>query len=108
MRTLLITAILFGSSFFSNSYAEGTFNIHDKLEEVVKFKNGTLPLEKNRDEFVKVSFKINEEGKVEILEMNYSDEIIKKQLIEKLSEMKIEENHDPEEIYYFNFTFKKF
>jgi hypothetical protein len=108
MKKLVITVVLIGASLFNKSYAGEKINIHDKLEEVVKFKKGTLPLEKNKDEFVKVSFKINEAGKVEILEMNYSDESIKTQLIKKLSKMKVEENHDSEEIYYFNFTFKKF
>ena len=79
-------------------------NMHEKLDEVVKFKNNELPIEKNKTEFVKVSFKINQEGKIEVLEMNYSDEGIKTQLIEKLSEMKVEEAHDSEEIYNYNFT----
>jgi len=44
---------------------------------------------------------------VEVLEINYSDEAIKSQLIEKLSEMKVEEEHDSEKVYNYNFTFMK-
>ena len=71
------------------------------------YKKGTLPIEKNSTEFVKISFTINEGGKIEILEMNYSDEIIKTQLVSKLSEMNVKEDHDTEKIYNYNFTFKK-
>jgi len=70
-------------------------------------KKNELTLSLNKTEFVKVSFKINETGGVEILEMNYSNEEIKIQLLEKLSKIKINEGHDSEEVYNYNFTFKK-
>ncbi len=107
MKAIIITAAIYSFTMFNNSYATRTINMKEKLEEVVKFKSGALPLEKNKYEFVKVSFRINEEGKVEILNMNYSDEGIKVKLMEKLSELKIKENHNTEEVYNYNFTFKK-
>ena len=107
MKTVLITVAIFASSLISNSHATGTIDMYKKLEEVVKFENGVLPVEKNKSEFVKVSFIVNEEGNIEILEMNYSDELIKTQLIKKLAEMKIEGDYDSEEVYNYNFTFMK-
>ena len=107
MKTLAVIIVMIGSSLINNSYAEGNFNIKDKLAETVKFKNNELVDTKNKTEFVKVSFKINDAGKVEVLEMNYSDEGIKSQLIKKLSEMEVEEDHNSEKVYNYNFTFKK-
>lgn len=107
MKTLVVVIAILGSSLFNSSYAGGNIDMKEELKTVVKFEQNALPIEKNQTEFVKVSFKINEAGKVEILEMNYSDEIIKSQLMEKLSEMELEVGDNSEEVYNFNFTFKK-
>ena len=108
MKTLAITIAILTSGLINNSYAGGgNFNIKDKLQKVVKFENNKLPIEKNKTAFVKVSFKIDTEGKIEIIETNYSDERIKEQLMEKLNQLKIDEKHDVNKVYYYNFTFKK-
>ena len=107
MKTLIIIATILGSSLINNSYGKGTVNLNEKLKEVITFEKGTLAVEKNQTEFVKISFKINEDGKVEILDMNYSDELIKTELINKLSEIIVKEKHDTYEIYNCTFTFKK-
>lgn len=107
MKTLLITIAIIGSAILNNSYGKETININEKLQEVIIFENKELNLEKNQLEFVKISFKINDTGEIEILEMNYSDELIKTRLIKKLSEIKIVEEYDSNKVYNYNFTFKK-
>ena len=107
MKTIIAAVAILGSSFFNGNNSYGKININEKLQDIVVFERGALPIEKNSTEFVKISFKINEEGSIEILEMNYSDELVKTQLVEKLSELRIEEEHDIHEIYNYNFTFKK-
>jgi hypothetical protein len=107
MKKIIIAATIFGTSLFNGSDIYGSVNMNKKLKEMIIFENGMLPLEKDASEFVRVSFKINEEGLVEIIGMNYSDELVKNQLVEKLSEIKVNENHDTKEIYNYNFTFKK-
>lgn len=107
MKTIIAAVAILSSSFLNGSSSYGTININEKLQDIVIFENGTLPIEKNSTEFVKISFKINDEGYLEILNMNYSDELVKTQLIEKLSKMRIEEEHDSQEVYNYNFTFKK-
>jgi hypothetical protein len=102
----LVLAIL-GSSFFNTTLAKGNIDIDNELKKVVKFENNQLQIEKNQTAFVKVSFRINEGGEVEVLELNYSDENVKSQLINKLSKMKIKRDHDSSEVYNYNFTFKK-
>ena len=107
MKTLIITATILLSSLFNNTYGKGTVNINEILQGIVIFEKGALPIKKNSTEFVKISFTINERGKIEILEMNYSDESIKTQLVSKLSEMNVDEDHDTKKVYNYNFTFKK-
>ncbi|MBL4592568.1 MAG: hypothetical protein JKX68_01990 [Flavobacteriales bacterium] len=107
LKTILTLVAIVGSSFIGKSYAISGIELNEKIEEVVKFKNGVLSLEKNRTDFVKVSFRINKEGRIEILALNYSDEKIKMHLINKLSKIKIEDSHDVEKIYNYNFSFKK-
>ena len=108
MKTLFVVATIFCSFLMNKSYANGGFNLNEKLEKVVRFEHGILPIEKNKPEFVKVSFRINDEGMIEILEMNYSDEVIKQELFKKLSKLKVEEEHDANKIYNYSFTFRKF
>ena len=107
MKTLAIAFVILGSSLFNNTYAKGNLTIKEQLKKVVKFENNQLAIDKNETEFVKVSFKINEEGKIQIIDANYSNEIIKEQLIQKLNALTINEQHDIEQVYYYNFTFQK-
>lgn len=107
MKTVIVAAAILGSSMFNGSTNYGTINMNEKLNEIITFEEGDLSLEKSRPDFVKISFKINEAGAVEILDMNYSDELVKTKLVDKLSKMKVEEAHDINEVYNYNFTFKK-
>lgn len=107
MKTLAVLLMIAGSGLFNGAEASGTFNMSAKLDEAIRFENNSLPIEKNQTAFVKVSFKINEAGKLEILEANYSDESIKEQLMQKLSEISIDADADTDKVYYYNFTFKK-
>lgn len=107
IKIVLATIAIVGSLFIGKSYARSGTELNNKIEGVVKFENGVLPLEKNKTDFVKVSFRINNEGKIEVLNLNYSDETIKNQLISKLSEITIVGGHDLKEIYNYSFSFKK-
>jgi hypothetical protein len=107
MKTIIVAASIFGSSLFNGSSNYSSIKMGERLQEIITFKNGILPIEKDESEFVRVSFKVNEEGLVEILEMNFSNEEVKDQLVEKLSEIAVDENHDSKKIYNYNFTFKK-
>ena len=107
LKLILALTTIIGASFFGKTYAINGMELNEKLEEVVKFKKGDLSLEKDRADFVKVSFRINKDGKIEVLALNFSDENIKSQLIEKLSKIKVEDNQDLEKVYNYNFSFKK-
>ena len=107
LKIILVLVTVLGFVAIDKCYAVNPIDLNEKFEEVVKFKNGDLLLEKNRADFVNVSFKINKQGKLEILDLNYSNEIIKEQLLVKLSEITVEENEDFQKVYNYKFSFKK-
>ncbi|MBL4594067.1 MAG: hypothetical protein JKX68_09665 [Flavobacteriales bacterium] len=107
MKTIILTLAIFSTSLFNYSYANGNNSMDKVLENSISFKNGELTINKDQNEFVRVSFKINEEGQIEILKMNYSNEKIKDQLIKKLTTITPFGSFDIEKVYNYNFTFKK-
>jgi hypothetical protein len=106
MKTVLVASI-FSLAMLNHSFATGASSVKKELDEAIKFENNSLSIEKNRTAFVKVSFKVNDQGKIEVLDSNYSDRSIKQQLMEKLAEITLSNQHDVNKVYYYNFTFKK-
>jgi hypothetical protein len=105
MKTVLVTIAIIFSSLINNTYANGGNNLNNQIREKVKLES--LHIEKNKTEFVRVSFTINEEGQVTILEMNYSNEEIKNQLIKQLKGMVVLGSIDIHKVHNYNFSFIK-
>jgi len=106
MKTYLF-ALLLSTFCFNSGYSNEAINMKEVLEESLRFKNEGLNLEKNKTLFVKVSFRINELGTIEVLNANYSNKTLKEQLVEKLESLHFDGIVDVEKIYYYNFTFIK-
>ena len=106
LKIELTATIIIGFSFFGKTYAINNKDLINKIDKVVKLKANSIRLEIDKPSYVRLSFRINEEGKLEIFGLNYSDENLKSKLITKLSEIKFEDNQDSEKIYHYNFTFK--
>ena len=92
---------------FFVSSANSTEELKSILKEKVTFGETALPIEKNSVHFVRVSFKINEDGLINILEANYSSSEIKKLLFKKLSQINLKDVSFKEDVYYYEFTFRK-
>lgn len=107
MKTIIMAISIFIVPFFNYSYANGNNAMDKILEKGISFKNGELPISNNQNQFVRVSFHINNDNKIEIIETNSSNEFIKVQLIEKLTSLSLFGALDVEKIYNYNFTFKK-
>ena len=107
MKTIIISIAIFSASIFNYSYANGNNAMDKVLEKGISFKNGELSISTKQNEFVRVSFRINKEDKIEIIETNSSNEIIKEQLLEKLTKLSLFGSLDVEKVYIYNFTFKK-
>ena len=107
MKTIILTLAILSASIFNYSYANGNNAMDKVLEKGISFKNGELSISKTQNEFVRVSFRINKEDKIEIIDTNSSNEFIKEQLLEKLTTLSLFGSLDVEKVYIYNFTFKK-
>lgn len=90
-----------------NIFANNNTSLQKKFEKELKFEANQFLLEKNQTEFVKISFKIDETGKVKIIDANYSNENLLKETVKQLSMLYFENQYNSNEVYYYNFTFKK-
>ena len=103
-KVLFITAAaLLALNIFANNHP----SVQKKFEKELKFEANQFLIEKNQTEFVKISFKIDENGKVKIIDANYSNEKLLKETYKQLSMLHFENQHNSDDIYYYNFTFKK-
>lgn len=107
MKKVVAVAITLVMMSFSLSTQAGNSVIREKLKKVIKFENNKLPIAKHEEAFVKVSFKVGVAGKIQILESNYSHKEVKEILLGKLSDIRIEEIKNSDQIYYYNFVFRK-
>ena len=107
MKTIILTLAILTTSIFNNSCAQGNNAMDKVLEKGISFKDGELAINKNQSEFVRVSFRINKESKIEIIETNSSNEFIKEQLLEKLTALTVSGFQNLVKVYAYNFIFKK-
>jgi hypothetical protein len=107
MKTIIMAISIFIVPFFNYSYANGNNAMDKILEKGISFKSGELPSNNNQNEFVRISFHINNDNKIEIIETNSSNEFIKDQLVEKLTSLSLFGALNIGKTYYYNFTFKK-
>ena len=89
-----LTIIIISFSFFGKTYGINNRVIINNVDKIVKLKANSLRSEIDRSAFVRLSFRISKEGKLEILTLNYSDENLKSKLINKLSGIRIENTQD--------------
>ena len=73
MKTIILTLAILSASIFNYSYANGNNDMDKVLEKGISFKDGELAINKNQSEFVRVSFRINKDYKIEIIETNSSN-----------------------------------
>lgn len=105
MKNLFLFTL--GISLYASAVAGSTGELKAALKEKIRFSETSLPIEKNSVHFVRVSFKVDENGHITILEANYSNNEVKELLFQKLSQIKLSDVSFKEDIYYYEFTFRK-
>lgn len=105
MKTVLIAAFMI---FFSCSMTLAGEN--PKLLKEIKRKSvldlSNIKLEKNKDEFVIVKFKVSNH-QIEVLDIDGSREELTELMMEKLEEMVIKTDAEDATIYQYKFKFEK-
>ena len=107
LKTIIIAIAIFSTTILNNSYAQENNAMKKILDKGVSFKPGELSLNKNQNDFVRVSFRVNKENKIEVLESNSSNEFIKEMLLEKLTSITVNGIQNIVKVYAYNFIFKK-
>lgn len=107
MKKLVVAIAILVAGVSNTAVAGNNSPLKKKLKEAVKFEKNELPMKQNEKAFVKVSFDFNEDGSINILDINSSDEEVKKELLRKLAKVKMNKLEQTDEVYYYNFIFKK-
>lgn len=106
MNTLLITLGLAASMMINAETTSVSTEVKQKIEESLTLTELKLPLEANQTGLVRASLKVNENGKLEIVEANYSDEKLKEMVATQLSTIDLE-GKTTNEVFYYTFYFEK-
>jgi len=106
MNTLIITAALALSTLFHGEPPTSKSEVKQKIEHSLSAIERNLPLEINQNGLVRVSLKVDENGKLQILEADYSHEELKNLLADRLALITIDNKTD-DVVYYYEFRFEK-
>lgn len=107
MKTTIVIAAILSSLLFEDAKAGDRTELRAKIEQTINSNIGDIPLKPGSREQVRVSFKVNVDGSIEILAIDFSDEGIKNAFVEKLSHMNLGLGSDPNEVFYYQFLFEK-
>lgn len=107
MKTFILTFALLLSFSMSKAQETNTTELKNQLTEKVTLENEKLPSDMKKTEFVILSFKVIKNGKINVLDMNYSNEKIKSLLVDKLEEVIVENKYISSKIHYYKILFKK-
>lgn len=106
MNTFIITTLLTASMFLHNESATLTTKVQQAIERSVDNLDHNLPLEVNEKGLVRVQLKVDEKGKVKILDSNYSHPELNRMVHEQIASIQVDKEA-ANEIFYYEFRFEK-
>ena len=101
MKTLILTFALLFSFSLGHSQESNSKKLKTELTEIVNLEKDKLPSDMKKTEFVILSFKVKKNGKINVLDMNYSNEEIKSILVNKLADAIVENKFIASKIHYY-------
>jgi hypothetical protein len=107
MKTTIAMAAILSSLFFADAKAGDRTELRAKIEQKINSTIGDIPLKPGSRDQVRVSFKVNAQGNIKIVDIDFSDESIKNAFVEKLSKINLGSGTDPNETFYYQFSFEK-
>lgn len=107
MKNLFLTSALLLSFSFGFSQTDSTEKLNSEMSEIVKLEKEELPTNRNKVEVVLFSFKVQPNGTIKVLDMNYSNEKIKKALQTKLAKAVLKNESISRKVHYFKVIFKR-
>ena len=106
MKTLIITAALAVSTLFNADASTVRADVKQKIEKSFASHNFTLPFEANQQGILRVSLKVDSNGKLQIMEANYSHEELIGLLGNELALITLDESAT-DQVFFYEFHFEK-
>ncbi|HAP70313.1 MAG TPA: hypothetical protein DCR04_11420 [Flavobacteriales bacterium] len=106
MKTLIITAALAVSTLFHADASTVRTDVKQEIERSLSAHILTLPLEVNQKGLVRVRLKVDENGKLQIMEANYSHEKLRDLLVHELALITLDESAT-DQVFFYEFHFEK-
>ena len=106
MNTFIITTLLTASMFLHNESATVTSEVKQAIERSVSNPAFSLPLEANEKGLVRMQLKVDESGKIQVLDANFSHPELNSLLTEQLATIQVNKEA-ANEVFFYEFRFEK-
>lgn len=106
MNTFIITTLLTASMFLHNESVTLNTEVKQAIERSVANPQFNLPLELNEKGLVRVQLKVDENGKIQILDANFSHPELKSLVEQQISTIQVDKKA-ANEVFYYEFRFEK-
>ncbi len=106
MNTFIITTLLTASMFLHNESATLTTKVQQAIEHSVDNLDFKIPLEVNEKGLVRVQLKVDDNGKVQILDANFSHPELNRMVREQIASIQVDKKA-ANEVFYYEFRFEK-
>lgn len=107
MKNLILTTALLFSILVGFSQTDSSNQIKSQLQKIVTLDSKELPETMKKMEMVLFSFNVLPNGSIKVIDINYSNEIIKKAVIRKLEKAVIKNNAISDKVHYYKVNFTK-
>ena len=106
MNTFIITTLLTASMFLHNENATVTSKVKQAIEQSVENPDFHLPLEVNEKGLVRIQLQVDENGKIQILDANFSHPELNNMVREQIASIQVDKKA-ANEVFYYEFRFEK-
>lgn len=107
MKTVILSIFLSATGLTHAAETEHN-DIKQRVEQkIMDETNELLSITEGAKEIVRVSLSVDEDGRLTVLESDYSNESLKNEVVSKLHEIEMNDSYSKSEVYYFQFSFEK-
>ena len=106
MNTFIITTLLTASMFLHNDNATVTSEVKQAIERSIENPAFHLPLEANEKGLVRIQLQVDDNGKVQILDTNFSHPELDSMVREQIASIQVDKKA-ANEVFYYEFRFEK-
>lgn len=108
MKTLILTAAILISGLTKTQALDlKKSDLKSTIETTIVYDELFELMNTEKKALVRISLTVNENGKIQVLETNYSNELVKNSLIEKLTELDVADDLKTDDVYAFEFIFER-